>query len=399
MDWWSQVRLAMDTFLDQHGLFAAFVFLLVEEAGAPLPVPGDFVMLLLGIQARQGLLPLWQAILAMEAATVLGSTFLYVVSRWAGRGFVYRYGRFIRLSPERLDKVEGWVRRGGIWAVFLGRLLPGLRIVTAVACGVFRISPWVFLPAMAAGALSYILLYTLLGFFLGPPVLALLERLQLPFGLLSWLALLTLLLVWVARTRRALGPRLRSALLDQDHRRRLRAGALAGLLGTAGSTLLMNLVVNLAGNLAFGAPGTLVEQTAARLAIGAARELQPLLLFVAAPAYLGVGMVWGALYGAWAEPRLRGADWQKGVAFAALPLLTSLLLILPALGMGVLGAGATGPVAAVGELLRHAAYGALLGLTLPVLLVRRQVRVMPHSPGEMPASPSPDPFVSAASAE
>src|SRR5947208_6197464 len=99
VDWWSEISLAMASFLDRHGLLAAFVFLLIEEAGVPVPVPGDFLMLFLGVRAAQGLVPLWQVVLVLEAATIIGSTFLYFVARVAGRSLVYRYGRYIRLTP------------------------------------------------------------------------------------------------------------------------------------------------------------------------------------------------------------------------------------------------------------------------------------------------------------
>src|SRR5262245_35574541 len=169
VDWWSEVSRAMEIFFDTHGLQAAFVFLLIEEAGVPVPVPGDVLMLILGLRARQGALPLWQAILVIQAATMIGATLLYLVSRLAGRGLVYRYGRFIRLGPERLDSAERWLTQHGTRAVFLGRLMPGLRIVTAVACGVFSVPFRVFFPAMSLGALLYISIYTLLGYFFGQP--------------------------------------------------------------------------------------------------------------------------------------------------------------------------------------------------------------------------------------
>src|SRR5919202_2453001 len=204
MDWWDEVRLAMAAFLDQHGLVAAFVFLLIEEAGVPVPVPGDFVMLILGVRARAGEVALWQAIAVMEAATLIGATFLYTAARLAGRGLVYRYGRFVRLSPERLDSTEQWLKLHGSRAVFLGRLVPGLRIVTAVACGVFEVPVWVFVPAMALGALVYIVAYTLAGYFLGPPVLVTLEGLHLPFGLLGQLIPLGVIIWWTVRAREAL---------------------------------------------------------------------------------------------------------------------------------------------------------------------------------------------------
>jgi membrane protein DedA with SNARE-associated domain len=386
VDWWTEVGLATSSFLGRHGLLAAFVFLLIEEAGVPVPVPGDVLMLILGVHAREGIVPLWQAVAVTWLGTMIGSSFLYFASRMAGRTLVYRYGRFIRLTPERLDRAETWLKHHGSRAVFLGRLVPGLRILTAVACGVFEVPFRVFFPAMSLGALLYILVYTLLGYFLGPPVLSLLEKIHIPFGLLGSLVPLTLILWWTFRTRQALGRReVWHHVVDRETQ--LRAGAVAGLLATISSTLVLNVLINLVGGLAFNAPGTIVEQTAARLAFALARDVQPVLLFVAVPAYLAVGVLWGALYGVWGEDRLpaRWPDWQKGLIFAGVPLLVSLVLVMPLLGLGFLGIGATGPVAFAGELIRHAAYGVLLGLLYPIFRARRPVKVRVHSPAELPA--------------
>jgi membrane protein DedA with SNARE-associated domain len=391
VDWWTEVGLATSSFLDRHGLLAAFVFLLIEEAGVPVPVPGDVLMLVLGVHARFGTVELWQAIAATWFGTIIGSSALYWISRIAGRGLVYRYGRFIRLTPERLDRAERWLKQHGSRAVFLGRLVPGLRIVTAVACGVFEVPFRAFFPAMALGALLYILVYTLLGYYLGPPVLSLFEKIHIPFGLLGSLVPLTLILWWTFRARQDIGKR--GTLVQPVERDvQLRAGALAGLLATIASTLLLNVAINLAGGILFNfsAPGTLVEETGRRLAFALARDVQPVVLFVAAPAYLAVGVMWGAAYGAWGEPWLvshwpSSADWYRGMAFAAIPLLVSLVFVLPALGLGFLGIGATGPVALTGELIRHVAFGGLLGLMYPVLRARRPVKVRAHTAAELSA--------------
>jgi membrane protein DedA with SNARE-associated domain len=387
MDWWAEVRLAMASFLDEHGLLAAFVFLLIEEAGVPVPVPGDFLMLILGVRARQGEVPLWQAIGVMEAATILGSSFLYAAAGLAGRGLVYRYGRFVRLSPERLDRAEHWLKLHGSRAVFVGRLVPGLRIVTAVACGVFSVPVWVFVPAMALGALLYIVVYTLTGYFLGPAVLDTLEGLHLPVGLLGQLIPLGVIIWWTVRARQVLRRKAAGVApgAEVDREQRVRAGAMAGLLATIASTLLINVVVNLAGNLALQNPNTIVEQSAKHLAEALAREVQPLLLFMVVPAFLAVGVLWGAAYGLldarW--PNSNASDWVRGVVFAMVPLTVSLVLVMPILGLGFLGVGATGPVALVGELIRHLTYGVLLGLMYPILRARRSVKVLPHTPAEV----------------
>jgi membrane protein DedA with SNARE-associated domain len=129
------------------------------------------------------------------------ATILYGLSRWAGRDLVYRYGRYIRLSPPRLERAEGWIRGYGALAVVVGRLLPGLRIATAVACGVFGLPARQFLPAMAVGSLLYITAYTLLGYYFGRPVLDFVAGLDLSLGVVLSFGLLAVFLVWIVRAQ------------------------------------------------------------------------------------------------------------------------------------------------------------------------------------------------------
>ena len=46
MEWWQSLSAAAWRLLDEHGQLAVFLFLLVEEAGTPVPIPGDFIMVL-----------------------------------------------------------------------------------------------------------------------------------------------------------------------------------------------------------------------------------------------------------------------------------------------------------------------------------------------------------------
>ena len=133
MNWWDVIRGAGDTFLIEHGVLAAFAYLALEEAGVPIPVPGDFLMLALGARAREGGIALWQVIAAMQAGTMLGSSLLYLLARRGGRGVVERFGPIIGIGPAQLDPAERQLQRHGARAVVLGRLLPGLRVLTAIA--------------------------------------------------------------------------------------------------------------------------------------------------------------------------------------------------------------------------------------------------------------------------
>jgi membrane protein DedA with SNARE-associated domain len=377
MDWWDDLRDATAVFLDRHGLLAAGAALLIEEAGLPLPfVPGDVLILLLGVRARQGLVPLWQVIAALEAVTLVGASLLYAVCRRAGRDLLHRYGRVLHLTPSRLALAERWAHERGVVAVSAARLVPGFRIATAVVCGVLAVPYRVFLPGLAAGALVTILGFTLLGYALGPPALALVARVHVPLELLGSLLTLAFMGMWIGRARRALQT---DPLAQAEARRpgrrtgRLRAGLAAGAVATLASTLLMNVLVHAAGSAAFLAPHALLAATARRLPGAFARHGEPLLLLAAVPAFVAVGLLWGAVYGARVERHvrrwLRLPDWATGLAFATAPLAIGLLILLPLLGLGFPGSDAP-LLASVGETVRHAAYGMVLGLTFPIFRTR-----------------------------
>jgi membrane protein DedA with SNARE-associated domain len=389
MEWWDVIRLSVADFVAQHGVMAGFVLILIEETGVPVPVPGDFLMLGLGVHAREGHVPLWQALAVMEIATLVGASVLYVLAARAGRDLVYRYGRYIHLTPARLDQAEAFLRRRGMVAIVLGRITPGLRMATVIASGVFGVPFWRFLPSLALGAFLYILAYTLLGYFIGPPVLSALAGVHLPLGLLGSLVPLVVLVVWIARARSGLRLREATAAGLADRRHRWRDGAVAGGLATLISTLAMNVVVHIAGDLALLEPSNLVERTQARLAaLALVRVIGPLMLLGAAPAFVIVGVAWGAVYAQWVEPHVHYADWLRGLSFALVPLSVALLIVLPVLDGATPDPGPLGPLAAISEALRHAFYGITLGVVYPLRLARLPAALRRNIRQDLVASPS-----------
>jgi len=365
MNWWDTFLAAMDSFLVHHAVLAAFVYLAVEEVGVPIPVPADFLMLTLGVRAREGTVSLWQVIVAMEAGTVLGSSFLYLLARRGGRGVVERYGRFLGVGPKQLLRAEAELKRRGALAVVLGRLLPGLRVVTAIACGIFRVPFRVFLPAMSLGGLIYIVGYTLLGYLAGPTILGLFAVLHLPVGLLGSGGPLLLLLAALVLIRRGLPHPLPRPALRMGQRARV--GLLAGLLATGGALLTLNLVVLVTADLAWRLPGSLFADVAGQFSRALAHDATGGLLWLAVPLVAGVG--WGALYAAWAEPRLAGPDAVRGLLFAILPYLVGGGLLAPLL-VQVADVTRVAPVALFTEAARQTCFGLILGLAYPVLRAR-----------------------------
>ena len=165
-----------------HPLWAIAAIMFAEELGIPSPVPSDFLMLLAGIQVRRGGYPFWAVLLVQEAATLAGTTGLFLFSRRFGRAAVARYGWLIHLGPTTLARAERAMQRSGGRAVLAGRLIPGLRIVTPIAADVRGMGLREFLPAVALGSLLLILAFNLVEFFAGSAALALFERVPCRWG-------------------------------------------------------------------------------------------------------------------------------------------------------------------------------------------------------------------------
>lgn len=370
MDWWRQMSAVAWQFLEQHGQLGAFVFLVFEEAGTPVPIPGDFIMVLVGARAAQGHLQLLEVLAVMELATVLGASILYWVSARAGRRVVYRLGKHVGLTPERLDRAADELTRRGALAVVLGRMTPGLRMATPIICGVFRFPFRIYLPSMALGAFLYLLFYTLLGYFFGPSILGLLESIELPLSFLASAVLLGVLAFWTVRVGRRADPPARCS----ERPERLRAGIAAGLVATLASGLLVNVLVHLCGLLAFEVPGAGLARLFELLGQQVAQAPGPAVALLL-PAFLLVGAGLGGAYGVGLGNAVSSRGPIRGVLFALLPLGCSLLVALPLAGAGLAGLGlGAGALPALGEVARHLVFGLVLGTLYPSLARPQQVQ-------------------------
>lgn len=122
-----------------HGYLVLFVIVMVEEAGLPLPIPGDLLLLITGSLVTQGVLGLAPTLLVLAIATLIGTSFLYDVALRGGRPLLRRYGRWLRLKEERVDRAERWLGKRPISGIVLLRLTPGLRISSTLVAGLLGV--------------------------------------------------------------------------------------------------------------------------------------------------------------------------------------------------------------------------------------------------------------------
>ena len=375
MTFWDRISGYMLGLVEQYDDQAIFLLVMVEETGIPLPTPGDLVMLLAGSRAADGKMALLWVLALIQLATMIGASVLYWLAARGGRPVLYRYGRFIGLDRDRLDRAEAIVARGPARAVFLGRLTPGLRNVSVLAAGVFGVPYRVFLPPFAAASFLYILVFVLLGYFVGPAAFQLLAgprfslRLALTVAVFLGLgAFLVVLYRRAARVRHLDRQPVREAL-------RLETSALAGLVATLQMAAGVSLALYLLGALGLAQP----EEALRRFLDGAASRVTGgntlrvvgfllLFLFVA-------DVLWAVVYSHAFAPRLlRLPAWERGMLFSLLPLLVSTLVLMPVLGAGPLGLGlGAGLLPLAGEVLRNTLYGLGLAMAYSLLRAARQL--------------------------
>lgn len=122
-----------------YGELFIFVVVLVEEAGLPLPLPSDLMLLICGSLVANGRLNLGLTLASVVVATVLGTAALYTLARWGGRSLVQRYGHWIRLDDARLQRAEARLQHRPLWRLTLFRLIPGLRVYSTITAGVLAV--------------------------------------------------------------------------------------------------------------------------------------------------------------------------------------------------------------------------------------------------------------------
>jgi membrane protein DedA with SNARE-associated domain len=186
-----------DTGLVAAGVPALFGALTVIEAGIPLPIPGDVLMLLVGERAAANALPVWLAAIGLELVVIAGTSLLFFAARGPLRGAIARLGPRVGLTRERLERATSALEHRGQAAIAVGRATPSLRTLTVIASATSRLRALRALAWLVLGGSVFIQLHLVLGYYLGPVAENALKKAELPalivlgvlvvFGIAYWL--------------------------------------------------------------------------------------------------------------------------------------------------------------------------------------------------------------------
>jgi len=149
-----------------YGLLAIFVTMAAESAG--IPISSEIVVPLGGALAAQGKLNFVLVVAVSSLANLAGSLVAFYLTRRYGEHVVLsRFGRRLGLSRGHLRLANRFFGRFGLWAVFLGRLLPVVRTYISFPAGLSRIGGIRFTIATVAGAIPWNFALAYAGYKLG----------------------------------------------------------------------------------------------------------------------------------------------------------------------------------------------------------------------------------------
>ena len=183
------------TFFDNFSVTFLFILVLLVEAGIPIPIPYDILILAAGY--RQ--INFWQILVAVVLGNLIGSTILYSLFLKFGHPLLFKSSRFLGLNQKRINLVENWFAKWGGAAIILARLIPGFRFAATVFAGIFSLPYFkVFLPYLFLGSILWVSLYWIFGRVFGQSIQLLIQVLGLWSALLT-IALVLFLIIIVAR--------------------------------------------------------------------------------------------------------------------------------------------------------------------------------------------------------
>jgi len=125
-------------FLSSIGLPGVFAGVFLEAIGVPFP--GSVLVALAGFLSKQGEFDIIIAWLVSLLGYLMGSVSAFMIGRYIGEPFIKRWGRYIGITPERLDKAKELLQKSAPAYVVGGRFIPTVGNVTPYVAGISGIS-------------------------------------------------------------------------------------------------------------------------------------------------------------------------------------------------------------------------------------------------------------------
>ncbi|MGF1525142.1 MAG: DedA family protein [Leptolyngbyaceae cyanobacterium] len=159
------------TWIETLGHWGIFCLMVLEHLFPP--IPSELIMPLAGFVSNSSeTLSLKWAIVAGTAGSMIGTLTWYLLGRLVEEqqmmSWIKRYGHWVALKPQDLQKAVSFFQRsGGLWVVGIGRVIPGIRTYVSVPAGLSQMPLIPYLLYTFVGTVVWTGALAIAGFFLG----------------------------------------------------------------------------------------------------------------------------------------------------------------------------------------------------------------------------------------
>ncbi|MBD2441264.1 DedA family protein [Nostoc sp. FACHB-110] len=170
------------------------------------PIPSELIMPLAGFTARATpeRLNVGGVFLAGLLGSVAGALVWYYPGKFLGekrlKAWADRYGKWLTISSKDISKATRWFDTQGSKAVFIGRLIPGVRTLISVPAGISNMHLLPFLFYTTLGSAAWVGLLTYSGYILGSQY-ELVDKYLAPVSKIVLGSLVLAFVVWVLKRR------------------------------------------------------------------------------------------------------------------------------------------------------------------------------------------------------
>jgi membrane protein DedA with SNARE-associated domain len=182
--------------LDHFGYWAILLFVMIEDFG--VPVPGETILIAASVYAGTGRLNVIMVGVVGFVAAVTGDNIGFAIGHYGGRALVLRWGHYVHLTEERLDKAETFFNHHGAWIITVARFIEGLRQANGIVAGTTGMLWRRFLVFNALGAALWVGTWVSLGYLAGTHINAIYHDIT-RYSYYVLIALAVVLAAYIAR--------------------------------------------------------------------------------------------------------------------------------------------------------------------------------------------------------
>lgn len=175
--------------VESWGYLGIFCMMFLESSF--FPFPSEVAMIPAGYLVFQGKMNIFLAFFAGTFGSLMGAIFNYYLCYFFGRSLIEKYGKYVGIDDDKMQKFESFFNRHGEISTFNCRLIPGIRQYISLPAGLARMNIFRFSLFTTLGAGIWVAILLGLGYFLGQNETILKEKLHIITIILLFFVILT----------------------------------------------------------------------------------------------------------------------------------------------------------------------------------------------------------------